>query len=107
MALQAQRYVYQTQPQRWQDTIIHLKTRYVDHARDSDKDNIIIIVRKHTGSANDKFHDLPYYIARIQQRKGYVKLRWFGRNFPDHEVILEIDSPDSIHAFSVDTTILG
>ena len=44
VALQAQRDVYQTQLQKCQDTIIHLKTRYVDHARDSGKDNIIIIV---------------------------------------------------------------
>ena len=50
---------------------------YVDHARDSSKENTIIIVWKHTGPANDKFHDLPNYVARIQQRKRYVKLRWF------------------------------
>ena len=48
MALQAQRDVYQAQLQRCQDTIIHLRTRYADHARDPGKDNIIIIVRKHT-----------------------------------------------------------
>ena len=59
VALQAQRDVYQAQLQKCQDTIIHLKTRYVDHARDSGKDNIIIIVRKHTRPANDKYHDLP------------------------------------------------
>ena len=44
VALQAQRGVYQTQLQKCRDTIIHLKTHYVDHARDSGKDNIIIIV---------------------------------------------------------------
>ena len=100
VALQAQRDVYQTQLQKCQGTIIHLKTRYVDHARDPGKDNIIIIVRKHTGPANDKFHDLPYYVARIQRRKRYVKLRWFDRHFPDHEVIVEIDNPNSIYAFN-------
>ena len=77
VALQAQRHVYQTQLQKCQDTIICLKTCYVDHARDSSKENTIIIVWKHTGPANDKFHDLPNYVARIQQRKRYVKLRWF------------------------------
>ena len=51
--LQAQRDVYQTQLQRCQDTIIHLRTRYMDHARVSGKDNIIIILRKHTRPAND------------------------------------------------------
>ena len=73
-ALQAQRDVYQTQLKRCEDTITHFREGYVDHARDPSKDNIIIIVRKHTTSANNKYHDLPYYVARIQQRKTYVKL---------------------------------
>ena len=77
VALQAQRDMYQTQTQRCHDTITHLRTRYVDHARDPGKDNIIIISQKHTISANDKFHGLPYHIARIQRCKRYVKLRWF------------------------------
>ena len=59
-ALQVQRDVYQAQLQRCQDTITHLKTDYVDHARDPGKGNIIIIVRKHTTPANDKYHDLLY-----------------------------------------------
>ena len=100
VALQVQRVVCQAQLQRSQDTIIHLKTSYVDHARDPDKDNIIIIVRKHTMPANDKFYDLPYYVARIQRHKRYVKLRWFDQHFPDHEVIAEIDNPNSIPAFN-------
>ena len=37
---------------------------------------------------------------RIQRRKRYVKLRWFDRHFPDHEVIVEIDNPNSIHTFN-------
>ena len=61
----------------------------VDHARDPGKDNIIIIVRKYTTSANDKFRDLQYYIARIQRRKRYVKLRWFHEHFLDHKGIVE------------------
>ena len=93
VALQAQRDVYQAQLQRCQDTITHLRTRYVDHARDPGKGNITIIVRKHTTPANDKFHDLPYYVARIQRCKRYVKLRWFDRHFPDHEVIVETHNP--------------
>ena len=51
-------------------------------------------------SANDKYHDLPYYVARIQQRKRYVKLRWFDRHFPDHEIIVEIDNPNCIYVFN-------
>ena len=100
MAFQAQTDMYQAQQQRCQDTITHLRTRYVDHVRDPGKDNIIIIVRKHTKPVNDKFHGLPYYIARIQRRKIYVKLRWFDRHFPYHEVIVEMDNPNSIHAFN-------
>ena len=90
--------MYQVELQKCQDTITHLRTRYVDHTRDPGKYNIIIIVRKHTTSANDKFHDLPYYIARIQRRKRYVKLRWFDQHFPDLEVIVELGNPNNIHA---------
>ena len=100
VTLQAQRDVYQAELQRCPDTINHLKTRYVPHARDPGKDNIIIILRKHTISANGKHYDLPYCIARIQRRKRYVKLRWSDRHFPDHEVIVEIENPNSIHAFN-------
>ena len=101
VALQAQRDVYQAELQRCQDTITHLKRRCVSHATDPGKDNIITIVRKDTTPANDKFHDLPCYVARIQRRKKYVKSRWFDRHFPDHEVILEIDNPNSIHMFNL------
>ena len=61
-----------------QDAITHLKTSYVPHARDPGKDNIIIIVPKHTTSAKGKYHDLPYYVTRIKRRKRYVRLRWFN-----------------------------
>ena len=75
MALQEQRDFYQRQLQKSEDIIIYLRARYVDHARDSGKDNIIITVSKHTTSTNDKYHDLPYYVSRIQRRKRYVRLR--------------------------------
>ena len=100
VTLQAQRDVYQALLQRCQDTITHLKTRYLDHARDPGKDNNIIIVRKHTTPANNKYHGFPYHFTRIQRRKRYVKLRWLDRHFPDHEVIVEIDNPNSIHVFN-------
>ena len=100
MALQAQKDVYQAELQKYQDIITHLETRYVPHVKNPGKDNVIIIVRKHTTPANDKFHDPPYYVARIQQRKRYVKLRYFDRHYPDHESIVEIDNPNSIHAFN-------
>ena len=100
MALQSQRDVYQAHLERCQDTITYLTTRYVDHARDPVKDNIIIIVRKHTRPANDKYHDLPCHVTRIQRRKRYVKIRWFDQHFSDHEVIAGIENPNSIHAFN-------
>ena len=53
VALQVQKNVYQAQLQRCQDTITHLRTRYVLHARDPGKDNIIIILHKHATSVND------------------------------------------------------
>ena len=74
LALQAQNGVYQAELKKCQDTITHLKTRYVSHARYPGKDNIIIIVRKHTTSAKDMFHD--------------------------HEVIVEIDNPNNIQTFN-------
>ena len=98
--MQAQKDVYQAELQKCQDTITRLKTRYAPHVRDPDKDNIIIIVCKHTTSANDKYHDLPYYVGRIQQCKRCVKLSWFARHFPDHEVSAEVNNPNSIHAFN-------
>ena len=83
-----------------QNKIAELVERYVDHCRSPSKDNIVIIVRKHTTPENDKYHNLPYYIARIQRRKRYVKLRWLEQHFPDYEVIVEIGNPNSIHAFN-------
>ena len=100
MALQAQKDVYQAQLQKCQGTIIHLITCYVPHAKDPGKDNIIIIAKKHTKSANDMYHDLPDYVSRIQQHKMYVKLRWVDRHFLEHEVIVGIVNPNSIHAFN-------
>ena len=100
VALQAQRDVYQAELEKSQDTINHLKKRYVPHGGELGKENIIIISWKHRTSANDKYHDLPYYIARIQRRKRCVQLRWFDRHFPDHEVIVEIDDPNIIYAFN-------
>ena len=80
--------------------IAELVERYVDHCRNPSKDNIVIIVRKHTTPENDKYHNFPYYISRIQRRKRYVKLQWLERHFPDHEVTVKIDNPNSVHAFN-------
>ena len=65
VALQRQKDVYQAELQKCQDTIARLRTRHVPHAKNLSKDNIIIIVWKHTTSANDKYHGLPCYVVRI------------------------------------------
>ena len=68
VALQAQRDVYQAQLQRCQDLITHLTTRYVDHAKDPGKDNIVMIIEKNSTPQEDEFYEYLYYIARIQRR---------------------------------------
>ena len=78
----------------------NLKTCYVLHAKNPGENNVLIIVQKHAISANNKYHHLPYYVTRMQKRKRNVKLRWFDQHFPGHEVIVEIDYPNSIHAFN-------
>ena len=90
---------YQAQLQVSLNRITELVERYVDYCRNPGKGNIVIIIRKHTTPENDKYHSFPFYISRIQRRKRYVKLQWLERHFPDHEVIVEIDNPNSIHAF--------
>ena len=44
VALHAQRDVYKDQLQKCQDVIAHLRTRYVDHAKDPGKDKIVMII---------------------------------------------------------------
>ena len=51
-----------------ENRIAHLRQRYVDHAKDTGLDNIVIIVRKHTTSEEDLNFHLPYYISRIKRR---------------------------------------
>ena len=77
-----------------------LQQRYVNHCINPGKNNIIIIIRNHTKEVDDKYNNLHYYIARIQRRKRYLKLRWFERHFPNHEIIVELDNPNSIHALN-------
>ena len=50
----------------FQNTINQLRQRCVNHARDPDKDNLIIIVKKSKTPAVNKPHDLLYYVSRIQ-----------------------------------------
>ena len=58
VALQAQRDVYKDQLQKCQDIITHLKTRYVDHAKDPGKDNIVMII-ENTAAQEDGFYEYP------------------------------------------------
>ena len=83
-----------------QNEVARLRERYVDHCRDPGKDNVIMIVRKHTTKENDKRFDYPYYISRIQRRWIPTKRRWLLDQFPDSEEIVVIDNPNSVHAFN-------
>ena len=101
VVLQAQRDVYQAELQKCQDTIIHLKTRYVDHERVPGKDNIVMITEKNTTPEENQFYEYPYYIARTQRRFITTKRRWFRAQYPHHRFIIEeLDNANSIHAFN-------
>ena len=101
MALQAQRGTYKDQLQKCQDIITHLRKRYVDHAKDPGKDNIVMIIEKTTAPEKDEFYEHPYCIERIQQRFITTKRRWFKAQYSDHRLIIkELDNANSIHAFN-------
>ena len=101
VALQAQRDVYKEQLQKCQDIITHLKKRYVPHAKDPGKDNIVMIIEKNTTPEEDEFYEYPYYIARIQRRFINTQKRWFKTQYTHHRFIIEeLDHANSIHAFN-------
>ena len=60
VGLRAQKDVYQAELQKYQDVITYLETRFVPHGKNPGKDNIIIIVWKHTTLANVNF--MTYHI---------------------------------------------
>ena len=82
------------------EMILELRQRYVDHAKYSGLDNVVMIVRKHTTESEDKRFEYPYYIARIQRRGISVKRRWLIEKFPNSEEIVVIDNANSVHAFN-------
>ena len=76
-------------------------TRYVDHAKDPGKENIVMIIEKNTALEDDEFYEYPYYIARIQRRFITTKRRWFKAQYPHHRFIMEeLDNANSIHVFN-------
>ena len=77
VAFQAQRDVYKDQLQKCHDIITHRRTRYVPHAKDTDKDNIVMIIEKNTTPEEDEIYEYPYYIARIRRRFIGTKIQWF------------------------------
>ena len=98
VALQAQRDVYKDQLQKCQDIITHLKKRYVPHAKDPGKDNIVMIIEKNTAPEEDEY---PYYVSRIQRRFFNIKKRWFKAQYPNHSPVMEeLDNANGIHAFN-------
>ena len=78
---------------------VRLRERSVDHCQDPGKDNVVMIIRKHTGEEDDRC-EYPYYIARIQRRAISKKRRWLLEKFPRSEEIVVIDNPNSVHAFN-------
>ena len=101
VALQAQRNIYKDQLQKCQDTITHLRARYVRHAKDPGKDSIVMIIEKITTPEEDEFYEYPYYIARLQRRFIGTKIRWFKVQYPHHRFIMEEwDDANGIHAFN-------
>ena len=99
VALEAQRDVYKDQLQKCQDIIVHLRTRYVDHAIDPGKDSIVMNIEKNAALEEDEFYEYPYYIARIQRRSINTKRGWLKVQY--HRFIIEeLDNANSIHAFS-------
>ena len=57
--LQAQTDLNQAELQKCQDTIIYLKARYVDHARDPGKDNFVMIIEKIPPLRKTSFMSIP------------------------------------------------
>ena len=55
--MQAQRDVYKEQLEKRQDIISHLRTRYIHHAKDPGKDNIVIFIKKNTTPKEDEFYE--------------------------------------------------
>ena len=99
--MQAQKDVYKDQLQKSQDIIAHPRTRYVDHAKDPGKDNIVMIIEKNTAPEEDEFYEYLHDIAGIKGRFITTKKRWFKAQYPHHRFIMEeLDSTSSIHAFN-------
>ena len=101
VALQAQRDVYKYQLQKFQDIIAHLRTHYVDHAKNPGKGNIVMIIEKNAALEEDEFYEYRYHIVRIQQQFIKTKRRWFKAQYPHHRFIIEeLDNANSTHAFN-------
>ena len=101
VALQAQKDVYKIQLQKCQGIITHLKKRYVSHAMDPGKDNIVMIIEKNTTPKENEFYEYPYYITRIQQRFIGTKIRWFKAQYPGHRFKMEEqDNANGTHVFN-------
>ena len=101
VGLQAQKDVYKDQLQKCQDIISYLRTRFVPNAKDTGKDNIVMIIEKNTTPEEDEFYEYPHYFARIQRRFVGTKIRWFKAQYPHHRFIMkELDNANSILAFN-------
>lgn len=66
----------------------------------NDQGNIIIIIRKHMRSKNGGCLNLSIYVATIQKRQRYVRLRKFRKDFVKHETNFDLDTPNSLHTLN-------
>ena len=73
VVLQAQRNIYDDQLQKFQDIISHLRTRYVPHAKDPGKDDIVMIIEKNTIPEKDESYEYPVSLLHC---KNTTTVRW-------------------------------
>lgn len=59
----------------YENTVNHLRERYLDHWKKPGLDNVVMIVRKLTSKDNDKYFDYLYYIGRIQRHT--ITTKWW------------------------------
>lgn len=76
--------------------ISDLEQRNVPFAQNSERDNVILIVRKNKSETEYR----PYYCARIQRRTVKSKIAWCRKEFPNCEVIFEVDTPNGVNTFN-------
>ena len=68
------------QTERFENTINHFRECFVDHAKISGLDNVVMIVCKHTLKDNDELFNYPYNIMCIQRPGITAKRQCYKKN---------------------------